>query len=160
MLAPLLLLFIIVPLLELAVILQVGQLIGAWWTIGLLVLDSLAGAVLLRAQGRSTWRRFSAATRAGRPPAQEVLDGALVIAGGALLLTPGFLTDLTGVLLLVPPTRALLRRTIARHIMRRMLSSMTVRQRPPRPRTYDIDGHASEAAPDGRPPGSDTPGRG
>ena len=159
MLPPLLLLlFIIVPLVELALILQVGQLIGAWWTIGLLIFDSLAGAVLLRVQGRSTWRRFAAAMRKGRPPAQEVLDGALVIVGGALLLTPGFLTDGVGVLLLVPVTRAILRRTVARQVMQRMLASMTAQRRPQPTHPYDVDGRATDAGPeerrhDVRPPG-------
>ena len=110
MLLPLVLLFIVVPIAELAVIIQVGQIIGVWWTIGLLVVDSVLGSVLMRSEGRTAWRRFNEAAQAGRVPAREVLDGALVIFGGALLLTPGFITDFLGLVLLIPPTRALIRR--------------------------------------------------
>src|SRR5215217_8092733 len=114
MLLPLVLLFIAVPIAELAVIIQVGQAIGVWWTIGLLLADSILGAMLMRAQGRAAWRRFNEAVQAGRVPAREVLDGALVIFGGALLLTPGFLTDILGLILLIPPSRAIVRRIFAR----------------------------------------------
>src|ERR687886_2066974 len=99
----LIVLFIVVPIAELAVIIQVGQLIGVWWTIALLLADSVLGSMLMRSQGRAAWRRFNAALAEGRPPAREVLDGVLVIFGGALLLTPGFITDLFGVTFLLPP---------------------------------------------------------
>src|SRR5918992_5252554 len=89
-------LFIAVPIAELAVIIQVGQAIGVWWTIGILIADSVLGSLLMRSQGRLAWRRFNETLQAGRPPAREVLDGVLVIFGGALLLTPGFLTDILG----------------------------------------------------------------
>jgi UPF0716 protein FxsA len=123
MLLPLVLLFIAVPIAELAVIIQVGQAIGVWWTIGLLIADSLLGAWLMRHQGRATWRRFNEAVGAGRVPTREVLDGALVIFGGALLLTPGFVTDLFGILLLLPPTRALVRAVLVRRLLPRMVVS-------------------------------------
>ena len=109
MLLPLVLLFIVVPIAELFVIIQVGQAIGVWWTIAILIADSILGSVLMRSQGRAAWRRFNDATQAGRVPAREVLDGVLVIFGGALLLTPGFITDVFGLLLLLPPTRAVVR---------------------------------------------------
>ena len=96
MLPILLLLFIVVPIAELAVLIQVGQEIGVWWTIAILIADSVLGAMLMRSQGRIAWRRFNEAAAAGRVPAREVLDGVLVIFGGALLLTPGFLTDILG----------------------------------------------------------------
>jgi len=145
MLPSLLLLFVIVPLVELAVILQVGSAIGTWPTIGILVVDSLVGAVLMRTQGRAAWQRFAEAARAGRPPAREAIDGALIIGGGALLLTPGFVTDFLGVLLLLPPTRALIRRTLARRLTHRMVVSMTSPPRAShRPRADDVDGSASE----------------
>lgn len=143
MLPPLVLLFVIVPLVELAVILQVGSVIGTWWTIGILVADSVFGAVLMRTQGRAAWRRFAGAARAGRPPAREVIDGALIIAGGALLLTPGFVTDILGILLLLPPTRAVLRGMLARKLTHRMIVSMTSARRAPRTRPDDVDGSAS-----------------
>ena len=141
MLLPLVLLFIVVPIAELAVIIQVGQEIGVLWTVALLVADSILGSVLMRAQGRAAWRRFNDATRMGRVPAREVLDGALVIFGGALLLTPGFITDILGLILLIPPTRAVVRGILARRLTRRMVASMTSARVRPRG-DYDVEGTA------------------
>jgi UPF0716 protein FxsA len=147
MLLPLILLFIVVPVVEIYVILQVGHAIGAWWTIALLVADSILGSVLMRSQGRAAWRRFNAAISAGRVPAREVVDGALVIFGGALLLTPGFVTDVFGALFLLPPTRALIRRFGAR----RLIARIGVSRPGPRPRGpgngFDVDGTATEVDP-------------
>lgn len=156
MLPFLLLLFIVVPLVELAVILQVGEAIGVWATIGLLVGDSVLGSLLMRAQGRAAWRRLAEATRAGRPPAREVLDGALILGGGALLLTPGFLTDVFGLLLLLPPTRAVIRTMLARRVMERMVAGMRSPTRSPRRRSPDIEGTAADVDPPEFPP---PPGR-
>lgn len=140
-LAPLLLLFVIVPIAELYVIIQVGQQIGALATIAILVADSVLGSLLLRTQGRAAWRRFQAALAAGRPPAREVLDGGLIMFGGALLLTPGFLTDVLGLVLLLPPTRVLVRRALVRRMGSRLLRS--VAGRPGRAhRRDDVDGTA------------------
>src|SRR5512134_2619571 len=121
MLLPLVLLFVVVPIAELAVVIQVGQAIGVWWTIALLVVDSILGAILMRAQGRVAWRRFNEAVQAGRVPAREVLDGALVMFGGLLLLTPGFITDFLGLALLIPPTRAIVRGVLARRLTQRVV---------------------------------------
>ena len=156
MLPLLLLLFIVVPIAELAVIIKVGQLIGVWWTIAFLVADAVLGSMLARSQGRAAWRRFNEALRSGRPPAREVLDGALVLFGGALLLTPGFLTDLLGLALLLPPTRAVVRAALVRRFASRMVASMA-RPSPPRPpgpgrvppNGYDVEGAAVDAEPDG-----------
>jgi len=123
MLPLLLLLFIVVPIVELYVILQVGQAIGVIPTIALLIADSVLGSVLMRSQGRAAWRRFNAALADGRVPHREVLDGVLVIFGGALLLTPGFATDVLGVLLLLPPTRAVIRGVLVRRLLPRMVVS-------------------------------------
>ncbi|HEU4974585.1 MAG TPA: FxsA family protein [Baekduia sp.] len=112
----LLLLFVVLPIVEIYVIIQVGHAIGALWTVALLVADSMAGALLLKAQGRAAWRRFQQALAEGRVPAREVLDGVLVIGGGAFLLAPGFVTDVCGAALLLPPVRALLRRVLARRV--------------------------------------------
>jgi UPF0716 protein FxsA len=143
----LIVLFILVPIAELAVIIQVGQLIGVWWTIGLLIADSVLGSLLMRSQGRAAWRRFNAALAERRPPAREVLDGVLVIFGGALLLTPGFITDVFGAVFLLPPTRALLRRLLVRRFTLRMVSSIAMPRRTPR--DGDIEGTAVDAEPDG-----------
>ena len=142
MLVPLVLLFIVVPIVEIYVIIQVGQAIGALWTIALLVADSILGSVLMRSQGRAAWRRFNEAVAAGRVPAREVFDGVLVIFGGALLLTPGFVTDVFGAAFLLPPTRAGIRRLL----LRRFAGRFTV-SRPPRASGYDVDGTASEVDP-------------
>ena len=106
----LVLLFIVLPIAELYVIIQVGQAIGVLPTLALLFLDGFLGAALARSQGRAAWRRFNEAVAAGRPPAKEVFDGAAIVFGGALMLSPGFITDVLAVALLLPPTRALLRR--------------------------------------------------
>jgi UPF0716 protein FxsA len=111
----LVILFIVVPIAELYVIVQVGQLIGLWPTLALLLADALLGSMLLRHQGRGAWRRFNEALAQRRFPGKEVADGVLIVIGGTLLLTPGFLTDVFGLLLLIPPTRA-----VARRILRRL----------------------------------------
>jgi UPF0716 protein FxsA len=139
-------LFIAVPIAELAVIIQVGEAIGVWWTIAILIADSILGSQLMRSQGRAVWRRFNAALQAGRAPAREVVDGALVLFGGALLLTPGFITDIFGLLLLLPPTRAVIRRVFLRQVMRRITVTMAAGPRmPPRSagrRDDDVEGSA------------------
>ena len=117
--------FIVVPIAEIYVLIQLGQTIGYPPTIALLLLDSVLGAVLLRSQGRAAWVRLHRALAAGRLPGREVLDGALVIFGGALLLTPGFLTDILGLILLLPPTRALVRRTLVARFSGRLVASAT-----------------------------------
>src|SRR5215216_3693379 len=141
----LLVLFIAVPIAELAVIIQVGQAIGVWWTIAILIADSVLGSMLMRSQGRAVWRRFNATLQAGRAPAREVADGVLVIFGGALLLTPGFLTDVVGLLFLLPPTRAAIRRLFLRAAMRRMTVTM-MDARPPRGAAPGDDGEGSAVA--------------
>src|SRR3954454_1486688 len=113
-------LFIVVPLAELYVILKVGDVIGWAPTIALLAVDSLLGTWLLRSQGRAVWRRFNETLAAGRMPHREVMDGVLVIFGGAFLITPGFITDIVGFILLLPPTRSLVRAYVARRLGRRV----------------------------------------
>ena len=98
--------FIVVPLVELWVIVEVGGLLGLWPTILLLLLDSVVGAVLVRREGSRAWRKFREALGAGRIPDDEILQGALLLFGGALLLTPGFVTDVLGLALVLPITRA------------------------------------------------------
>ena len=109
--APLLLvLLLVVPLVELWVIVSVASSVGVPETILLLVVISAAGAWLLKQQGMATWRRLQLSIQRGTMPAEEVTDGALILFGGALLLTPGFITDLVGLLLLLPPSRAVVKR--------------------------------------------------
>jgi UPF0716 protein FxsA len=140
----LVLLFIIVPIAELAVLIQVGQLIGVWWTVALLIADAVIGSMLLRSQTRAAWRRFNEALAAGRIPHREVIDGVLVIFGGVLLLTPGFITDIFGVLFLFPPTRVLLRGLLVRRGALQVVGAMPGTSSPPsrNGRPNDIEGTA------------------
>ena len=134
--------FIVLPLAELYLILKVGDLIGVPLTILLLAADSVIGSLLLRSQGRAAWRRLNEALATGRIPHREVQDGALVVFGGAFLITPGFITDVIGLLMLLPPTRPLVRRLVMRALTRR------VERRMARPREdFDVEGTATEHEP-------------
>jgi UPF0716 protein FxsA len=131
--------FILVPIAELYVIIKVGEAIGLVPTLVLLLADALLGSLLLRYQGRAAWIRFNRALAEGRVPHKEVFDGVLVITGGALLLTPGFLTDIVGLIFLIPPTRAVIRAMSARFVRRRLalggaVWSFGASRRPSRPR--------------------------
>jgi UPF0716 protein FxsA len=139
--------FVLVPLAELYVIFKVvGPALGAPLTIALLAADSLAGAWLMKSQGRAVWRRFNETMNAGRIPHREIVDGVLIIFGGAFLITPGFITDILGFLLLIPPTRSLFRRSLQRRLERRTMSGRAGRAS----RDYDVEGTATEHEP---PPG-------
>ena len=144
----LVILFIVVPIAELYVIIQVGEAIGVLPTLALLLADAVLGSLLLKHQGRGAWRRFNEALAARRFPGKEVADGLLIVVGGTLLLAPGFLTDIVGVFLLIPPTRA-----IARNLLRRFtVGRFTVVGVPgmgrsgagPAGRPYDFDATAEE----------------
>lgn len=113
--------FFALPLLELYVMIQVGQVIGAGWTILLLIADSAAGAVLLRHQGSRAWIALREALTAGRMPARELADGILIVVGGALMLTPGFVTDVMGALAVLPMTRPVARRALTAFVTRRLV---------------------------------------
>jgi UPF0716 protein FxsA len=142
-------LFIVVPLVELYVIIQIGSLIGIWPTIALLLADALLGSLLLRHQGRGAWRRFNDAIAERRFPGREVADGLLIAIGGTLLLTPGFVTDIVGLVFLIPPTRAIIRRLMRGYVGRRFLivgmpgSTGSAGPATPR-RNYDFDATAEE----------------
>jgi UPF0716 protein FxsA len=138
----LLILFIAMPVAELYVIIQVGQWIGVLPTLAILILDGFVGAALARSQGRVAWARFNRALAEGRVPAAETFDGAMIILGGALLLAPGFITDTVGFLLLLPPTRSLLRGAVARMAKRRASLTWTV-----------VGGPRRGPGPGSRPPG-------
>lgn len=120
MFAALALLFLVVPFAELYVLIQVGQVIGAAWTILVLVVISLVGSWLVKREGMNTLRRAQEQVRMGAVPGTELVDGVLILFAGALLLTPGFLTDIVGVLLLIAPVRRSLRGVARRRLARRM----------------------------------------
>lgn len=116
MAALLALLFLVVPLVELAIIIQVGSAIGTLDTVALLLLVSVAGGWLMKREGLGVVRRVQHQVQAGQVPGTALVDGFLVLLGGALMLTPGFLTDALGLSLLLPPVRALVRRVAAGRI--------------------------------------------
>lgn len=113
-------LFLVVPIIEIFFLIQVGEIIGAWKTIFLVVLTAVIGAFLLRQQGLSTLARLQNNMSQGKIPAQELIEGVLLAVGGALLMTPGFVTDTIGFLCLLPFSRQFL----ASHIMKRSANSM------------------------------------
>ena len=124
------LLLLIVPLVELYVLIQVGQVIGVGWTILVLIAVSVAGTVLLKREGVAAWKRLQAALSDGRMPTDEVSDGFMILLGGALLLTPGFVTDVFGLMLLFPLTRAgakvFLKKALGVALFRRFAGAATV----------------------------------
>jgi UPF0716 protein FxsA len=117
--------FIVVPLIEIYVLIQVGQVIGPWWTILLLVLDSILGTWLIKREGGRAWRALRDALDSGRMPGTELADGALILIGGTLMLAPGFVTDAFGILLILPPTRPVFRRLLTTLVARRVVLNVT-----------------------------------
>jgi UPF0716 protein FxsA len=117
------LLFLVVPIAELAVIVQVGQSIGTLNTIALLVLVSVVGAALVKREGLGVLRRVQRPVGRGEVPGRELADGFLVLFGGALLLTPGFLSDAVGLALLLPPVRAVVRPVLLAQLSARAVRS-------------------------------------
>ena len=107
-------LFFVVPIFELYVIIQVAQAIGVLETIGVLILDSILGGWLMKREGLGVLRRLQSKLDSGELPSTELVDGFLILFGGALMLAPGFATDLLGMALLLPPVRAVVRRVLAR----------------------------------------------
>ena len=118
-----LLLFIVfvgVPFAEIYVLLQVGHAIGVLNTLALLILVSMVGAWLAKREGLGVIRRVQDALNAGRVPAAELVDGFLILLAAALMITPGFLTDIVAIFLLLPPVRAMVRQTLRRRFARRI----------------------------------------
>ena len=116
----LLIAFVVVPIVEIYVLIQVGQVIGPWWTILLLILDSAVGSWLIKREGGRTFRALRVALESGRMPGDELADGALILIGGTLMLSPGFVLDILGVFLILPVTRPLFRRVLSRVVTRRL----------------------------------------
>ena len=116
------LLFVVLPVLEIYLLIQVGQVIGAWWTVLLLIADGLLGSWLIKHEGTRAWRALQEALAAARMPARELADGALILVGGTLLLTPGFLSDIVGFFCILPVTRPIARAGLTRFLTRKFLS--------------------------------------
>ena len=136
---------IVVPLLEIYVLTRVGALLGLVPTLVLLLVVSLLGAALLRKEGRRTWRALQGALAAGKLPTREIADGGLVVFGGALLLTPGFLTDIVGLACVLPGSRAVMRKLLLRVLMTRLTGGL-------------LGGHAAAAGSRRAPGGRAAPG--
>ncbi len=115
---------LVVPTAELAVIIWVGQQIGGWPTLALLFVESALGAWLVRREGARTWRALAGALNSGRMPSKQLSDAALVLVGGTLLLTPGFLTDLVGFFFILPVTRPLARGVLETVVTRKLLGGI------------------------------------
>ena len=123
--------FLVIPILEIYVIIQVGQVIGAWWTVLLLVVDSIFGSWLLRREGVRAWRALQTALTEGRMPARELADAALIVFGGTLMITPGFVTDAVGLLAILPFTRPFARRLLTAVVAKRLVVRNARRPGPP-----------------------------
>ncbi len=117
------LVLLLIPLLEITTIILVGQAVGPWWTFGALIVLSVFGAWLVHREGRRTWRRLREALRRGQTPAKELTDAGLVLVGGAMLLTPGFLTDALGLFFVLPLTRPITRVWLQTVVASRLLGS-------------------------------------
>jgi UPF0716 protein FxsA len=129
MLIRLFILFAVVPVIEVYLLIKVGSLIGAVPTVALLLAISMAGAWLVRHQGFELMRRIQAELAQGRLPAAELLDGAMVLVGGVLLLTPGFFTDFLGLFFLIPATRAIIKQLVRLWLQRRLSrGTITIRR--------------------------------
>lgn len=160
--------FIVVPVVELYVIVQVADVIGVLETIVLLIAVGILGSWLVKKQGMAAWSRLQATMAAGRIPTNEISDGALIMFGGALLLTPGFVTDILGLFLLFPPTRALVKTAASGAIKRRVQRRTGTRGiYDARVIKVDRDATSSSRSPDSAPSGSrpaaledDSPDRG
>jgi UPF0716 protein FxsA len=120
--------FLVVPIVEIYVLIQVGQVIGAWWTVLLLIADSVFGSWLLKREGGRAWRALREALNAGRMPTRELADAALIVFGGTLMITPGFVTDLVGLVAILPFSRPFARRLLTAVVARRMVVVRDVRR--------------------------------
>ncbi len=114
-------LFVVIPLVEIYLLIQVGQVIGVWWTILLLIADSILGSYLVKHEGGRAWQALRQAIESHKMPAKELADGALILIGGTLLLTPGFLSDVVGFFCILPFTRPVARRLLTEFITRKFL---------------------------------------
>ncbi len=120
MLLRLWLLFVVVPLVELAILIWIGQWIGAWATIGAVILIGATGAWLAKHQGLRTWSRLRESLSKGAMPGTELLDGLLILIAAVLLITPGVLTDIAALLLFVPAVRTFLKRRLTEYFRKRI----------------------------------------
>jgi len=134
---------LVTPIIEIAVIVQVGQQIGIGWTVVLLLVESALGAWIVKREGARAWRALNDGFRTGGLPTGELADAALVLIGGTLLLTPGFVTDVVGFFFVLPFTRPIARRVLQAYLARRTVSYVNTRI-----------GRTTGGPPTGGPPGA------
>lgn len=115
---------LVVPIVEIYVIIQVGQVIGGWPTVALLIAESALGALLIKREGRRAWNALRTALQTGKMPGRELADAAIILVGGTLLLTPGFITDVIGFIFVLPFTRPLTRRGLSAFLSRRLTAEL------------------------------------
>ena len=125
--------FVVMPLVEIYVLIQVGQVIGVWWTLLLLIADSIYGGWLIRHEGGRAWQALTNALNSGQMPAKELADAALILVGGTLMLSPGFVTDAMGIVLILPFTRPVARRVLTRVVSKRLVAGFVDVRQGPRP---------------------------
>ncbi len=140
----LLILFISVPLLELSIFLHLGTKIGIPTTIAIVILTGFLGAWLTRNQGLKVLLKYQESIQSGKIPHQELIDGLLILVAGAVLLTPGFLTDVIGFSLLIPPVREKVRAVIGRYLKNRIQVAGDIVDAPTSPETISIDAEVIE----------------
>lgn len=141
-------LFLVVPIIELYVIVQVAGGVGVLETIGLLIAISIVGAWLVRREGTSVMRKVQQQLGQGQVPTKQLVDGALILFAGALMLTPGFVTDALGVVLLIPPTRIAIRTVLMRRFRHRVQTATPFGNVHFGSPVFDVDG--TETGPGGR----------
>ena len=115
---------LVVPIVEIYVIIQIGQVIGGWPTVALLLVESALGAWIIKREGRRAWTALQSSFQTGKMPGRELADAALVLVGGTLLLTPGFVTDIFGFFFVLPFTRPLARRGMSAFFGRRLATQL------------------------------------
>ncbi|NKB55483.1 MAG: FxsA family protein [Alphaproteobacteria bacterium] len=150
----LLIAFIATPIIEIAIFIEAGERFGLWPTLSAVVLTAIIGTALLRWQGLTTWARATQSLQRGHFPMTEVFTGLCLVAAGALLLTPGFLTDAIGFALFVPPIRSLLARLMQHAMQRGKGPKVWVNGQPMDTRSDVIDGEFTAAEPPAAPPGT------
>ncbi len=135
MFGKLLLLFLIIPVVELILLIKIGTVIGTLNTILLVISTAFIGAYLVKTEGLNVMQRFQSNLNHGVFPAEEIFDGAMILVAGALLVTPGILTDIVGFVLVIPPTRAVIKKFIRKFVEKRFVT-VNMNQPPPPPPPY------------------------
>ncbi len=136
----LLILFVLVPIAELALLIEIGKAIGTWPTIGIIVVTGIIGSYLLKWQGASTWRKFHQSLSRGGFPGDAIVEGVLILIGGAFLLTPGVVTDALGFILLIPPSRRLVVKAVKAYLKRKFDLDDLIVIEPDEPQPDDMYG--------------------